>query len=204
MCGNGIDDDCDGFIDEDCSVTLQLKLFINGFYINNGVMNATVDPDNFPSICDTLIVEIRNDIFPFNVNYTDTSILDINGNVNLVFPGSQGHSYFIAIHHRNALETWSTFPVLFNAQTINYSFADAIDKAYGNNLKDLGDGNFALFSGDIDQNGSINIDDFLLIESQLELFGTGYLKEDISGDGIIESLDFCLFENNLGKMRSYP
>ena len=204
ICGNGIDDNCNGFTDENCSVTLQLKVFINGFYTGSGIMSATVDPINLPDICDTLIVELRNNSFPFSVNYTDTSILDINGNASFIFPQSQGYSYFLAVHHRNTLETWSSFPVLFNSQTINYSFADAIDKAYGNNLKDLGDGNFALFSGDVDQNGEINANDFLLIENQLELFGTGYLKEDISGDGVVESLDFCLFENNLGRVRSYP
>ena len=167
-------------------------------------MNATVDPINLPNICDTLIVELRNNSFPFSVNYTDTSILDISGNASFNFPQSQGHSYFLAVHHRNSLETWSAFPVLFNAQTINYSFADSIGKAYGNNLKNLGDGNFALFNGDVDQNGEINTNDFTRIENQLEAFGTGYLKEDISGDAIVESTDFCLFENNIGKTRLYP
>ena len=204
ICGNGIDDNCNGFTDENCSVTLQLKLFINGFYKGGGLMNATVDPINLPNICDTLIVELRNNSFPFSVNYTDTSILDISGNASFNFPQSQGHSYFLAVHHRNSLETWSAFPVLFNAQTINYSFADSIGKAYGNNLKNLGDGNFALFNGDVDQNGEINTNDFTRIENQLEAFGTGYLKEDISGDAIVESTDFCLFENNIGKTRLYP
>ena len=204
ICGNGIDDDCDGFIDEDCSVTLQLKLFIDGFYEGGGQMRGTIDPVNHPTICDTLFVEIRNTVYPYAVAFTDTGTIDNNGVGNFIFPGSQGHTYYITLHHRNTLETWSALPVQFNAPLINYSFADAIDKAYGNNLKDLGDGYYALFSGDVDQNGIINTDDFSAIKNQSQLFLTGYLIDDITGDGIIESSDFSLLENNLGKILSHP
>ena len=35
-------------------------------------------------------------------------------------------------------------------------------------------------------------------------FNTGYLNEDLTGDWIIESSDFSLFENNLGRISLHP
>ena len=46
----------------------------------------------------------------------------------------------------------------FNSTSINYDFTLTADKAYGNNEADLGDGRFAIFNGDIDQNKIINLE----------------------------------------------
>ena len=36
------------------------------------------------------------------------------------------------------------------------------------------------------------------------LFGSGYLVYDLTGDGLTESADYSLVENNLGKILSHP
>ncbi|MBL0097200.1 MAG: hypothetical protein IPP46_12470 [Bacteroidetes bacterium] len=42
---------------------------------------------------------------------------------NFVFPGSSiGNSYYIVVRHRNAIETWSKFPILFNGTAVTYDF----------------------------------------------------------------------------------
>ena len=64
-------------------------------------------------------------------------------------------------------------------------------------MKNLGNGNFGILGGDIDQNGYININDVLNFENNLILFNTGYLIGDLTGDGLIESSDYSLLENNL-------
>src|SRR5436190_22387024 len=109
------------------------------------------------------------------------------------------HSYYIAVHHRNAVETWSAAPLLFNNIIMNYSFTNAANQAYGNNLKNLNDGNFAMWSGDIidaetntpgKQDGTVESSDYGQMENAVYYTNTGYVPEDITGDRIVESADY--------------
>jgi len=110
------------------------------------------------------------------------------------------------VHHRNALETWSSVPVLFSALTVNYDFTTALSKAFGNNLADLGDGNFALWSGDIShayfgvgyQDEVIESQDYVDMENAVNAILLGYIPQDITGDGIVEAADYAIEENNVG------
>ena len=67
----------------------------------------------------------------------------------------------------------------------------------------MGDGNFGLWSGDVSnganqeiQDGVINNSDHVDIENALHLFSTGYVINDLTGDGVVESSDFSLLEHN--------
>lgn len=124
ICGNGIDDNCNNLIDENCTgITLKVKLFIEGFYLNNGTMIAVVDPINHPTLCDTITVELHNESSPYGLVHSVINTIDVNGNGQFVFPGDVlSHSYYIVIRHRNCIETWSKFPVLFNGSVVNFDF----------------------------------------------------------------------------------
>jgi hypothetical protein len=63
-----------------------------------------------------------------------------------------------------------------------------------NNLKD---GRFAIFSGDVNQNGSINSTDYFLVESASHIFLSGYNIYDLTGDNLVESADYSFLENNI-------
>ena len=76
ICDNGIDENCNSEIDEVCSVTLNLKLFIDGFYLGGDSMIAVVDPVNYPLLCDTIIVELHNAVTPYNMVYTLKGVID--------------------------------------------------------------------------------------------------------------------------------
>ena len=205
ICNNGIDDNCNGNIDEGCFVTLSLRVFIEGYYRGNNKMIAVVDPVNFPGLCDTVEVELRNSVFPFDTKFNANSILDVDGYGSFNFPTSvSGNNYFISMLQRNTLNTWSAASVLFDSTIVNYSFTDASNKAFGNNLQDLGDGNFALYSGDVNQNGTIDTNDFLNELIHAALFETGYFSFDLTGDGFIESTDISLLENNIGRVSIRP
>jgi hypothetical protein len=207
VCDNGIDDNCNGTIDENCSLTLQLKLFIEGYYIGNNQMTSAIDPFNMSVTCDTILVELRESAYPYNVQFFRRGTIDIYGIGNFNFPLSiHGNSFFIVIKHRNAIQTWSASPVLFTNNFIYYSFTDAINKAYGNNLSNLGDGNFALWSGDIidaatntigSQDGVVESSDYSTMENAIGSILIGYNPEDLTGDWVVESLDYTLMENNL-------
>jgi hypothetical protein len=188
------------------TTTLNLKAFIEGYYYGGGNMRAVYDSIYYPTVCDFVTVELHPVNSPGLIAYSTTNSLDLYGNGSFDFPGNvQGNSYYIAVHHRNALETWSANPVLFSSATVNYNFTNSITKAYGNNLSDLGDGNFAFFSGYISdvfygvgtQDGVIESQDYADMENAVYWTYLGYAVEDITGDGVVESADYSLMENNL-------
>jgi N-acetylneuraminic acid mutarotase/subtilisin-like proprotein convertase family protein len=181
-----------------CSVSIPLKAFIQGFYKGSGTMEAVVDRSGHPGLCDTVTLELHGAVFPYDLQYTVPGTLDIQGNGTFVFPGSAySGSYYLVIRHRNSIETWSASPVALNATVVNYDFSDLAGKAFGNNLSDLGDGNFAIYNGDINQDGYINALDFVLDENETQLKTTGYVNSDLTGDWIVESSDYSLLENNV-------
>jgi hypothetical protein len=188
-----------------CSFDVNIKAFIQGYYIGNNTMNAAIDPVNYPLLCDTMIMQLAQPFFPYNILNSDTSVIDIHGNGVFHFTTLPDYDrYFVVLRHRNFLETWSKEPVIINSSTRNYDFTISSSQAYGNNLALMEDGNFALYSGDVNQNGSIDTNDFSEIENNSQLFLFGYLNEDITGDGFIESADYSLIENNIGKILSRP
>ena len=111
-----------------CSITLNLKIFIEGFYTGNGEMipilynNSQSNGDTLitdPNVCDTIIVELHDTIAPYNLLISKSAILYKNGDVSVNFPVSySGGTYYIAVRHRNAIETWSKVPVLLGISTL--------------------------------------------------------------------------------------
>ncbi len=174
------------------NLLLNLKLFIEGYYISGGQMNPVIDP----LVCDTITLELHESTAPYNLAFISKNVINPGGIGTFNFPFSaNGNSYYIVAYNHNSLKTWSSTPVLFGAVT-NYDFSIAASKSYGNNVKDLGDGNFALYSGDVNHDDVINMDDFNEVLSKTQLFQTGYLVYDLTGDNIIESADFAIIENN--------
>ena len=120
ICGNETDDNCDGIIDDGCPAVLNLKLFIQGFYISPGAMIATVDPLNYPALCDTILIELHESFYPYAKAAETKSLLETNGTSVAEFPsGIRNHTYFIIVKHRNSLETWSKTPLMFNRSVIS-------------------------------------------------------------------------------------
>ena len=186
-------------------IVFNIKLFIEGFYEGNGLMVSSVSPVDYPGICDTINVELHEVSAPHSVAFSVKNVIHKNGTGSFVFPSTAlGKFYYIVVHHRNAIETWSAGPVLFNSIT-NFDFTVSKNKAYGNNQSDLGDGNFALFSGDISdpnfgvgvQDGVIESQDYGDMQNAVYITLLGYKTEDITGDDIVESSDYVLMENNV-------
>ena len=99
------------------SVSLNLKVFIEGFYAGNGQMRPVLFNNEMSAssiACDTIVVELHNSTAPYDFVLSAKGILTSSGNVTIIFPGSvSNHTYFLAIRHRNSLETWSKTPVSF-------------------------------------------------------------------------------------------
>ncbi len=195
---NSLDDDCDGQIDEGpvCLTELTLTLFLQGFYFTSSTMIATLDPILYPLVCDTIRVDLADENFPHGIVFSSIGQIGTNGIGTFAFPlSSNGNSYYLVIHHRNSLETWSSAPILVN-NSFDYNFSASQSQAYGDNLVEVEPGIFALWSGDVNQDGLIDESDFTSVESQVINLGFGYYPSDLTGDGLIESSDYSLIENN--------
>ncbi len=106
-----------------CPVELDLKLIIEGYYLSGGIMKAVIDPDVYPQLCDTIIVELHSPVSPFELIYSIKGVINVFGNGVFTFPpGVFSNSYFIVVRHRNTIETWSKAPVLFNGTIVNFDF----------------------------------------------------------------------------------
>jgi hypothetical protein len=180
-----------------CNSILSLsQTFIEGYMsggnmvpvlLNSGVAGATA------AQCDTITVALHNATSPYAQVQTQNVVLGITGAVTVTFPASvAGNSYYIVIKGRNIVETWSANPVAFTASTL-YNFGSA-SQAYGMNLGLVGT-TPVIYSGDIDHNGVIDLDDYPLWENDYNNFGSGYISTDIDGSGAADLSDYPFWEN---------
>jgi hypothetical protein len=168
---------------------LNLTLAQEGFY--NTATNSLRQSD-------TVSVYIRNILSPYSIVDSARGVIDsltLTGNFG--FRNTPTGTYYIVIKHRNSIETWSrnggeafTF-----GGTLNYDFTSSANKAYGNNLT-LVEKRYSLFSGDVDQNGQINLSDIILVFNDQTNFAGGYLTTDVNGDYILNLSDILITHNN--------
>ena len=90
----------------------QLRMFIQGFYIGGGFMNAVADPINAPLVTDTISFSLMsNQLVPVTI-FQKNVLLSTDGFCNLTLPSfAYNQNYYLKINHRNSIETWSKLPI---------------------------------------------------------------------------------------------
>lgn len=191
-----------------CYNTLNLTAFIEGYYLGGGTMqscllNCAVPRASFNQ-ADTITVELylaSNTASPVS-KYQ--AVLGSDGVAQVAFPSSLlGQSCYIAVRHRNSIETWSASPITLTASS-NYDFSSSSSQAFGDNQIEIEPGIFAMYSGDISsavdgvgfQDGIVESQDYADMENANFVTAIGYVPEDITGDGVVESSDYAIMENN--------
>jgi hypothetical protein len=178
---------------------LNLNLYLEGLYAGGGQMNKAQSGsgDQFTgNIADKLSIELHQNSNYNTVAYTDNNVnLLTNGSASISIPATHSGSFYVTVKHRNSVSVTTKLPVSFAASTINYSFTQP-ELVFGNNLKLLADGQYALFGGDSNQDGVVNALDMLDVKNHADSFGIDYISEDINGDGIVDALDMILLDNN--------
>ncbi|MEI6881333.1 MAG: hypothetical protein WCK82_08395, partial [Bacteroidota bacterium] len=167
------------------NANIQIKVFLEGLYDNNGTMKPAPYAANgsTPStIADTVVVELHGSAIPCLTKHSYKTTLNINGIANCSFPNSIiGNSYYIVINHRNSNETWSANPVLISSSNTSYDFSLSASKAFSNNLQNMGNGVFAIFVGDINQDGAIDFNDYPSLDISSNNGDLGYNSNDLNG-----------------------
>ena len=123
----------------------------------------------------------------------DGTIVDLDGTSPVSFTGISFGDYYIVVEHRNHLAVMSNTPVTLSDYTLTYDFTTAQNKAYTtgpNPMADLGDGNFGMFTGDGNANGSITASDNNSVWLPQFLAGEdGYKSGDYNLNGSVTASD---------------
>lgn len=171
-------------------LTLSLSLFIQGFYI----------PAADSARRDTIRIYLRDTTAPFAIADSSKAFLNTNGSAVLTFENAfNGHRYYLQFKHRNSIETWSRAGgEIFTSSALSYNFTTSSSQALGNNLIQVDSSplRYAVFSGDADQEGRVDLSDIVLIYNDASDFLTGYINTDVNGDMITDLTDLLIANNN--------
>jgi hypothetical protein len=187
--------------------TLNLTLFLQGLYLGGSTMTAApfnADGVSSSTVADTITVELHNP--DGSLAYTVNDTLSTTGQASLIFPGSAvGNKYYIAIKHRNSVQTWSTDSILIGSTT-SYDFSTAATQAYGDNMVDDGSGVFLIYGGDINQDESVDSGDYGDLDIGSTNGDIGYYATDLNGDSSVDSGDYSTLDTNstLGIFSTHP
>ena len=185
--------------------TLNLKAYLEGFYQGAGLMRATqfdLGMSTDPTATDDITVNLWSvaNLPNPNPDYSVSALLHTNGTATVAFPVSvSGNSFYIAVKHRNCIETWSKTTVSFTPTT-SYDFSTGLVKAYDDGvnppMQSVAAGIYALYAGDVNQDGGIDASDISDIDNDNSIFAFGYNTTDVSGDGATDASDLSLVDNN--------
>jgi hypothetical protein len=156
---------------------------------NQGVSGASATD------VDDVTVELRDSITNALVVST-TARLKTDGTATATFVTAPSGSFYIAVKHRNSLETWSATAQTVGATPLTYDFTTAANKAYGNNMIQLESGVYGFYSGDLNQDGFIESGDYPSLYNDSDAGLEGYYSTDLNGDGFVESGDYPILFNN--------
>ena len=168
---------------------LNLTMLVQGFY----------DAGANSMIQDTVTVYLRSSSSPYAVTDSAKAYLSSAGNGIYSFSNaSNGVNYFIQIKHRNSLETWSKTTQTFVSNAMTYNFTTANAQAYGDNQiqADVSPLRFAVYSGDINQDGTIDASDVSVADNDSYNSLSGYVNTDVTGDDFVDAADVSIVDNN--------
>lgn len=173
------------------NVTVNLTMFIEGFY----------DANNNSQVSDTVSAYLRNTVSPFNIIDESISVVSASGNAVLKFGIAVNGNYYLTVNHRNSIETWSASGIaVLIGSYVSYDLSNALSKAFGNNLDqvDTSPLRFGIYSGDENQNGTVDLTDVVSVSNAAGIFTNGYVSTDMNGNNITDLTDLVITSNNAG------
>jgi hypothetical protein len=166
---------------------LSLIALFEGLYLAGGT-SMTLAP--------WVTVELHNSFIPYDLVDSNSAQLNTSGVGSFIFSKAiNSASYYIVIKTWNTIETWSSLPVSFSASALSYDFTTGADKAYGNNLVRKGT-KWCIFSGDVNQDGVVDLSDLVLVDNDNANYVEGYVPSDVNGDGVTDLSDLIIVDNN--------
>ncbi len=128
----------------------------------------------------------------------DGTVTDANNAASLKvrFDNLAAGLYYIIVRHRNHLGVMSSALVNLPSNGTVYDFTTDATQCYGpNQTIEMGDGAYALYTGDMNANGVITYTDFNVYTNDLPALN-GYYLGDINLDGSVTIADFNAYQPN--------
>ena len=173
-------------------ISLKLNILLEGFY--------DLSTKKMRSDTITAKVEVRNFTQPYEKIDESTVIIDSSGTGICHFSNvNPDTDYYFVIRHRNHIETWSHgSPQRINTCGSEYDFTRSDSCAFGRNLFliDSSPLKYAVYSGDVNQDGTVDATDVSAIDNDAGNFTGGYVATDLNGDEFVDGSDFVIADNN--------
>lgn len=179
-----------------------------GLYVLKTNFNISAVPEGFYNSStnslnakDTVRAFLRSASSPYNIIDSSKALIDsVSFTGSFKFNTAPSGTYYVVIKHRNSIETWSrSSGEIYNPMTLgSYNFSDSLSKAYGSNMKqvDFSPVRFAAYSGDVDQDGSVDASDVSSIDNDANNSVSGYVNTDLTGDKFVDAIDVSIVDNN--------
>ena len=172
--------------------TLNIKVIPEGFYnSSSGNLNMS----------DTVKAYLHGSASPYVEIDSAVSVIDpVTFTGSFKFFNAPTGNYYIVIKHRNTIETWSRSggEQFVSGTVMNYDFTSSSSQAFGNNMKqaDTSPVRFAIYSGDVNQDGTIDASDLSETDNDALSSLSGYVRTDVTGDNYVDAGDVSIVDNN--------
>jgi hypothetical protein len=196
--------DCDDnaySLSNNCSITsiVNLKFYIQGYYLGSRMMTSVKLNQDYASPdtdVEDMTIELHDAV---NYSLVDTAIgtLKTDGTLSVTFNTAAAGSYYIVVKGSNLVQTWSAMPQSVSAIPLSYDFSIAVTQAYGSNMIEVISGVWAFYSGDINQDETIDNSDSDSLFSDIENSNFGVFVTDLNGDGTVDNSDTDVFYINV-------
>ena len=179
------------YLTRSAGIKVNIKAVVEGLYFQ---------PFNLLLRKDTVTAYLHQSVSPFSIVDSAKEIIDsVNFSGVFDFFNAPTGTYYISLRHLNSLETWSkaggVYLEYFGTVAV-YDFTYASSQAYDSNLK-LKGSKYCLFSGDLNQDGYIDLTDEVEIQNNVSTFVSGsHIPADLNGDSITDLSDLTLCYNN--------
>lgn len=178
------------FVGLNSQLKLDLTMLMEGMYSSG---------TNDLSLSDDVKVYLRKSTAPYNLVDSATATIDsLTFTGSFTFPNAQSGQYYLVAKYRNTIETWSKAggELILDKGTINtYDFTTASSQAFGSN-QILKGSEYCNYSGDINNDGTVDLTDLGSIDNDAANFVTGYVTNDLNGDDAVDISDLSIGDNN--------
>jgi hypothetical protein len=200
-------DDTDALLNptNPCSTgsVVNFTMFVQGYYIGGSTMNSVklnqwdgVSAEPSATDVEDMTVELH-DALDYSLVDTAVGTLQTDGTLSVTFNTAAAGSYYIAVKGSNLVQTWSATAQTIGAAPLSYDFSSAASQAYGDNMLEAETGVWVFYSGDLNQDLTIDSSDSDALLDDVANSNFGALATDLNGDGSVDPSDTDIFFPNL-------